>query len=149
MNIVISPYSRPMRNGKENPKNYPYWSELIALLKADGHTLIQIGLTGEMALDVHKVWFDLPLKEVKELLLASDTWISIDSWLQHLAHHLGKTGIVLYGQSDPLIFGYPENINLLKDRTYLRKHQFDIWESAEYNADAFISPDDILLALAH
>jgi len=28
--ILISPYSKKLTNGKVNPKNYPYWKEVIA-----------------------------------------------------------------------------------------------------------------------
>lgn len=147
MNIVLAPYSRPLRNGKENPKNYPHWAELVRRLRYAEHTLIQIGLEGEPDIGAHKHHKGLPLKDIGNLIVAADTWISIDSWLQHMAHHLGKPGIVLYGQSDPLIFGYPENTNLLKDRKYLRPRQFELWESAEYTEDAFVDAETVILAL--
>ena len=39
--------------------------------------------------------------------------------------------------SDKNIFGYPQNINLLKNKKYLRKNQFDTWEAEEFIEKAF------------
>jgi hypothetical protein len=72
------------------------------------------------------------------------TWIGVDSFFQHFCWDLGKPGIVIWGQSDPNIFGHPENINLLKDRKYLREKQFWLWEQAEYNEEAFVLPVAVL-----
>ena len=84
---------------------------------------------------------NLSIEQLSELILQCRTWISVDSFFQHLCWDLGKPGIVLWGQSDPIIFGHPENINLLKDRKYLRTNQFHIWEQAEYIKEAFVDPD--------
>jgi hypothetical protein len=50
-----------------------------------------------------------------------------------------------FGQSDPNIFGYPGNINLLKDRSYLRPEQFLHWwhETVFYKEDAFVSAETV------
>ena len=58
-------------------------------------------------------------------------------------------GIVLFGQSDPAHFGYPTNINLLKDKKYLRKEQFLFWwhESVAFRADAFVGPEVVVKTL--
>ena len=138
--IIISPYSKKLRNGKTNPKNYPYWKELIPLIRYD--TIIQIGVTGEEQLveEFHK---DLNLQQLAELVQECRTWISVDSFFQHFCWDLGKPGIVLWGQSDPSIFGHPENINLLKDRKYLREKQFWIWEQCEFREDCWVSPEEV------
>jgi len=139
--ILISPYSRKMRNGKENPKNYSYWKELLKQM--DGYKIIQIGVNGEEQI-VDDCRFNLLLKEIKQLLKDCDLFISVDNFLPHLAHTIGKSGIVLWGKSDPKIFGYPENLNLLKDRKYLRQFQFDIWEKEEFDENVFVKPDIII-----
>jgi ADP-heptose:LPS heptosyltransferase len=138
--ILISPYSKPLRDGKQNPKNYPYWEELISQIK---EPIIQVGVTGEKQL-VDDFRLNLPLSDLKKLISDCRIWISVDSFFQHLAWDCGKPGIVLFGQSDPLIFGHPENINLLKDRSYLRKHQFWWWEQCDYREDAFVKPAKVL-----
>lgn len=138
--IILSPYSRFMRNGQKHPKNYPFWSEVIKNIK---EPIIQVGIEGEEGL-VEDFRKNLSLTQLAELVKESKTWMSCDSFFQHFCWDLGKKGVVIFGQSDPNIFGHPENINLLKDRKYLREKQFWIWEQAEYNEDAFVSPDVVL-----
>lgn len=141
--IVISPYAKRMRADKPHPKNYPWWPELISQI--DEH-IIQVGIEGEPQL-VEDFRKNLPISELSKLILECRTWISVDTFVQHLGWDLGKKGIVLFGQSDPVIFGHPENINLLKSRSYLREKQFWWWEQCEYNPDAFVKPEVVLAAL--
>jgi ADP-heptose:LPS heptosyltransferase len=84
---------------------------------------------------------DLPLLELKKLLAECKTWISVDTFFQHLAWSEGKKGIVLWGPSDPLIYGHPENVNLLANRDLLASNQFLMWEQQEYNENRFVKPD--------
>ena len=141
--IIISPYSKKLMNGKPNPKNYPYWPELIGQIK---EPIIQIGIEGEQPL-VEDFRPNLPMAELSKLLHSCRTWIACDSFFQHLAWLEGKPGIVLWSVSDPLIFGHPENINLLKDRANLAKDQFLWWEDQVYQKDAFIHPNEVIKSL--
>ncbi len=141
--ILIAPFAKQLRNGKENPKNYPYWEALIRLID---EPIIQVGVEGERQLvaDFRK---NLPLTEVRKLIQQCKTWISCDSFLQHLGWDEGKPGVVLWSVSDPLIFGHPENINLLKDRSLLAPNQFLWWEHTEHDPSKFVPPQDVLKAL--
>jgi ADP-heptose:LPS heptosyltransferase len=138
--IIIQPYAKPLVNGKRNPKNYPYWKELISKIK---EPIIQIGVEGEEQLvdDFRK---NLPIADLCRLLKECKTWIGVDSFFQHLAWSKNKKGIVLWSVSDPLIFGHPENINLLKNRDYLTKNQFLWWDFTEYNKEAFVLPEEVI-----
>ena len=158
MKILISPFAQNLRNGKENPKNFPYWSELVSKLIDGGFNVIQIGSSKDTPIkyDVlphdHVGTFEfkqnLKLKEIVELVKGCDVWISVDSFLQHLcAYHELKRGIVIFSQSDPKHFGYPRNINLLKDRKHLREKQFWLWEQCEYNKEAFVTAEDVYKAV--
>ena len=138
--IIISPYSKPLRNGLENPKNYPYWEELITQIK---EPIVQVGVDEEKQL-VEDFRKNLTIPELRTLIGECRTWISVDSFFQHLAWDCGKPGIVIFGQSDPQIFGHPENINILKHRFYLREQQFWWWEQCEYRKDAFVKPAEVL-----
>lgn len=143
--ILISPYSRRLRNGKNNPKNFPYWADLVKRLKAEGYSVVQVGVAGEPQIDgVDAVKIGLPLKRLAELIKECYAWISVDNFFQHFAYIEGKKGIVIFSQSDPDIFGHSVNKNLLKDRKYLRDRQFDIWESCEYKEEAFVTPIDVV-----
>lgn len=141
--ILISPYARGMRNDKPHPKNYPYWKDLLDHINEE---VVQVGVAGEEQL-VSDFRTNLKLPELAELVNECKTWISVDSFFQHFCWDLKKSGIVLFGQSDPNIFGHPENINLLKDRKYLREKQFWLWEQCEFNANAFVKPSVILQEL--
>lgn len=149
MKILISPYAQSLRNNKENPKNFPYWSELVKLLRDSNFEVIQIGTSKDIAINgVSSFKQNLKFKEIANLINECDIWISVDSFLQHLnQYYCKKRGIVIFSQSDPRIFGYPININLLKDKSYLREKQFWYWEQCEYNKDAFVTAEDVYNAV--
>ena len=138
--ILIHPFAKKLINGQENPKNYPYWKELIALID---EPIIQIGVEGEEQL-VPEFVKNLPIPRLRELINECRIWIGVDSFFQHLAWEQGKQGIVLWSVSDPLIFGHPENINLLADRKYLAANQFLWWDFTPHNPDAFVKPEKVL-----
>uniref|UniRef100_A0A6M3IJQ4 Glycosyltransferase n=1 Tax=viral metagenome TaxID=1070528 RepID=A0A6M3IJQ4_9ZZZZ len=147
--ILLFPFSRPLRSGGFNPKNPPvsYWLEIVKGLKEKGYYIIQMGIDGEVKLEgIDEYKFNLPLKEIEKLMIQSYNWISIDSFAPHLAYLINKPGIVIFSQSDPLIFGHTTNTNLLKDRSYLREgvQQFWWWEQCNYKYDAFIEPSKVL-----
>jgi len=140
--ILISPYSRPLRGtDASNPKNYPFFSVLVKLL-SEKNRVVQLGVSSEKEL-VGDCRFNLYLKQVAELIFECSFWISVDNFLQHMANHIGKKGVVLWSISDPLLFGYPQNLNILKNRRFLRERQFETWEQAVYNPNAYLSPDEI------
>jgi len=138
--IIISPYSKPLVNGKRNPKNYPYWKELIKLID---EPIIQVGVEGEEQLvpDFRK---NLSLQELGNLVDQCTTWISCDSFFQHFCWDRKKYGIVLWSVSDPNIFGHPENTNLLLDRKNLAPNQFLWWDFTEYDATKFVLPEEVV-----
>lgn len=147
MNILISPWAKELPNGKPNPKNYPWWPEIVKGLST-GHNTTQLGLGQEKDIGCSQRKNNLALKELEKEIQACDLWVSVDSFFQHLAWSLRKPGIVLFGPSDPLIFGHSENINLLKSRGYLRTNQFLFWTMEEYMPERFVSPDVVLKAIS-
>lgn len=141
--IIIAPFSQKLRNGKNNPKNYPHWKEIIADLTVLGEEVVQVGVEGEEQL-VEDFRKNLSLDDLATLVKQCRTWISVDSFFQHFCWDLGVPGIVLWGQSDPNIFGHPENINLLRSREYLRPDQFLIWEQCDYRMDCWVSSEEVI-----
>lgn len=112
-----------------NAKSYPYWEEFLNLIKD---------------YEVKVIDKKLPLKEIIELVNWCDIWISIDTFLSHLcAYHKLKSGIVLWGKSDPKLFGYEHNINLLKDINYLKPQQFKWWRDEPIDKYVFVNPETI------
>lgn len=138
--ILIAPFAKKLHNGKENPKNYPFWQDVIAGIN---ETIVQVGVEDEQQLvsDFRK---NLTVKQLRDLIKECRLWISCDSFLQHLGWDEKKQGIVLWSVSDPLIYGHLENINLLKSRDYLSENQFMWWDFTEHDPDKFVSPEEVL-----
>ena len=145
MKIIIHPWARKLENGNENAKNYPYWEELVSLLYKYEYEVIQVGEIGEKQL-VEDFRTNLGLKELKKLLHECDTFISIDSFFQHLAWSEDKKGFVIFSLSDPLIFGHDIHYNFIK-REYLRKDQFYIWNDVSFIKEAFPLAEEIIEVL--
>jgi len=151
--VLISPYSKKLRkfslndNDKVNPKNYPYWKEVVTKLRDKNIYVIQVGVSGEDPVGADEIKFDLKLNDLKNLLLEASTWISVDNFFNHFATFYNKKGIVIWSRSDPLIFGYKQNINLLKDVKYLRDNQFQLWEQDEFCLEAFVDTDIVISAI--
>jgi ADP-heptose:LPS heptosyltransferase len=143
--ILISPYSKILRAGTYNAKNYPWWPVVIANLKNE-YEVIQVGIKEEPPL-VEDFRPNLKLKEVAKLIEDCFVWISVDNFFPHLAHLVGKPGIVVWGVSDPNIFGYKENKNLLKSKKYLRENQFFIWDGVKHDSNVFVTPEVIIKAV--
>jgi hypothetical protein len=146
--IIISPYSFI----PSHAKSYPFWKELIPKIKTLGHKLVQIGVKGEIPLEgMDDYWWSLSLKDLEEKIKICTCWISVDNFLQHMVNSMDTPikGIVFWGISDPNIFGYDYNTNILKDRKYLRPDQFGTWKEIKpngaympQNKDAFVKPDE-------
>lgn len=128
--ILISKGVRPLRNGKRSAKEYPYWTELIALLIKEGYEIEEIK--------------EMPLPELKAKIETGLTVIATDSFIQHFCWSVGKKSVVLWGVGDPNIFGHKENINLIKSRNNLRQDQFNFWEDVPYRPEVFVFPEVVV-----
>ena len=142
MKILLAPFAAPQPYSKRpNAKNYPFTAKLVCLL--EGHDLMQIG--GSHDPQIVPVFKQNPShKETESLLQQCDTFIAVDSYLQHAAWAIGKPGIVLWGPSDPLIFGHDLHTNLFKSRIYLRPNQFLNWEDVSLRSEAFVDPEVVV-----
>lgn len=145
--VIISPYSQRMRNGNRNPKNFPFWSDVVAQLKGHGIRITQIGLAYEDPIGADEFLTNLSLKQIEELVPQAHTWAAVDNFFPHLCNIVGRPGVVVFGKSDPLIFGYPQNVNLLKNRAYLRHQQFDIWETEQFDPNVFVGSDEVVSSI--
>jgi len=143
--IIISPWAKELLNKKPNPKSPPvlWWKTLVSKIT---QPIIQIGITGEKQL-VSDFRTNLSIDQLKTLLNECQTFITIDSFFQHLAWDQNKSGIVIWGQSNPKIYGHDIHINLLKNEKYLMPNQFLIWELVEYREDCFVTPEEVITHL--
>jgi hypothetical protein len=136
--IVIQPYAATLE-GKvgKNPKDWPYFNDLIAALPQ--HEFYQIG-SEELPLKGAKL-MSLDRKGVIKLINECDTWISVDTWLQHVATlTCKKKGMVIFTRSDPKLFGHKENLNIYKSKMYF-KDPYSTWELSQRTEAAFVSVD--------
>jgi len=145
--ILLIPNTSQKSNKGPNCKTYPYWNELIDLLRPK-YSLWQLLLNSEeKLLNVDKyVFVDRMIWEQIDFLEQCHTWISIDNYFQHLVHasKIKKPGIVLWGKTDYRIYGYPENINLFVDEKYFRKDAYGKFHDEEWIPEAFVKPEEIL-----
>ena len=144
--ILIAPYAGMAPNSSErNPKNYPYFEEVVDMLKKHNFRVVQLGVSGEKEIEnVDEVLFNLSISELKEKLRNCYTWISVDSMIGHLGRYMNKKGIVIFSRSNPKHFGYKENINLYKDEKYFRKDPFGLWSSVDFIEEAFVEPEIVI-----
>jgi ADP-heptose:LPS heptosyltransferase len=75
---------------------------------------------------------------IKALASKCENICCCDSFLPHLLAPSRRKLIVLFSKSDPDIFGYPHNINLLKDKELLRPDQYRVWSQCMYDPNAFV-----------
>ncbi|HEY6965872.1 MAG TPA: hypothetical protein VI229_00260 [Burkholderiales bacterium] len=132
-----------------NPKSPTpaWWTEVLRLLDERRRvTVCQLGLEGEPQL-VEDFRRGLPMVAIAGLIARAQVWVSCDSFLPHLARHVGAPGVVVWSRSDPRIFGYAENDNLLADRKYLRAEPFAAWETESYVASAFPEQEAVVNAI--
>ena len=144
MRIIISPFSRPLRNNNPNAKNYPvqWWKFITDSLSKDNE-ILQVGILGEEQI-IQNAKFNLLMSDLEKEIKKHDLFISVDNFFPHMASHYDINGIVIWGRSNPDIFGYKKFTNLIKDRSNLRANQFDVWEGVEYDENIFVSPNSIL-----
>jgi hypothetical protein len=147
MTILISPWSRQTTDGKPSPKNYPWWLQVVSMLRQEGYRIQQISMPGEPGIGANERADRLPLREIEGRIRESEAWASVDNFMGHLGWSVAKPGVVIFGQSDPRIFGHPENFNLLKDRKYLREQQWWLWSQTPYREDVFVPPEKVVVAI--
>lgn len=139
--IIVAPYSKPRIDGKPNAKNYPWWAEVVRVMRDDGFVLKQIVYGDETPIEGMEHVFGKSLPEIENIVRESDGFMCVDNYMQHMAHCLGKCGVVIFGPSDPRIFGYDENMNVLPEKPKLRPMQFQTWQEWDFDESAFEMPE--------
>ncbi len=146
--LVLSPYSSKVANPLGNPKNYPRFQDVVTILKNTGiWHITQIGTATETAFtNVDAMMTNATLDQIEQLIETCDVWLAVDNFLHHMLRNNSK-GVVVWGQSDPNLFGYGNHVNLLKSRSYLRENQFGTWDECQYRTDCWVGPDEVASAV--
>ena len=138
--MLIEPHIL-ISSGTHKAKCYPYWDELAYILTNKGYHITQLGIGDQKRIcagignpNIDYVW-DKPLKEVEDVVRQVGDFVAIDNFLHHLAHQLGVRGAVIYGPSDPRLFGYSDQINIIKKYEYLRKDQLGFYRDYVWEHD--------------
>jgi len=148
--VIISPYSSNLKSFglDKNPKDYPWWKEIVSFLKEKKIKVIQIGTSIEPQIsdDVDEFLVNMPFEYILDLLNKCKFWMSVDNFLQHLAEFTNphKKGIVLWGKSNPKIFGYSHNYNLYLSQSCFRKEQFLYWYLDKWDENVFVKPEVVI-----
>lgn len=149
MRFILAAYAAQLPNGRANAKNFPWWKEVVRRLNYEGHEVVQVAGKGEDRVQgVGQFIQGFPLDRLAKYAVDFDSWLSVDSFWPHFcATNNLPTGVVVWSQSNPRIWGYPHNTNLLKAESYLRSNQYEPWFDVPYNEDAFVSPEEVVEAL--
>ena len=116
------------------------------MIKSLGYTVVQIGRKGEDQLQgVDDYWWSLSLKELQKRISDCRCWISVDNFLQHMCNSMDTIvpGVVIWAESDPTLFGYSYNRNVLKSQKFLRPNQFDVWHGVKQKEFMFEKADKV------
>lgn len=144
--ILIQPYAAIPKDANEvgkNPKDWPFFNELIAAMPE--HEWIQIGCSNKPIVGAREVTTNR--SGVIDLINECDTWVSVDTWLQHVATlTCKKRGVAIFSKSEPKMFGHPQNINLLKSQMYVQS-PYATWLASNYSKDSFVSVDKVVKAI--
>lgn len=118
--IIIQPFGandpfEPLKNTNNKDWFLDRWQVVISWLVNRGYTVIQIGKAGEHVFDkVFSLVGHTDIRETAIIMKYASFFISIDSFLMHVAKAFNKIGIVLWGRTNPFRLGYMENYNLFK-----------------------------------
>ena len=69
---------------------------------------------------------DLHWAQIHEMLKGAETFVAIDSCLNHFSPSANKKGVVIWGSTRWIQFGYDQNINL-------QFHMQDKWDETKFN----------------
>lgn len=115
-----------------NPgRNYPPYlaQQVVNLLRAayPQVAIINATLPNEPGL-AGTIQCPEPWAVLHEMLKGAVGFVAIDSCLQHFAASVGKRGVVLWGSTRWVQYGYPENINL-------QHHMGEAWDESKFAHD--------------
>lgn len=151
MKLLIAPFAKKLKVKKKNAKDFPWWPEVIDILRKEKTSkleIIQVGATGdELLRNIDGTLFNKDFVELCKEIRECDVWASVDTFFHHVATYVEKPGVVVWSQSDPKHFGDPMHTNLYKDRKYFRLQQFQYWDMTNYEEEAFVSPDVVAGAI--
>ena len=97
-------------------KNWPLenWRQLVAAHPEI--SFIQLGNANEEAVPGAIIVLGIPLRQSFAVLKQCDAFVGVDSGLGHAATALQIPAVILFGATDPAVWGHAQNCNLHKRR---------------------------------
>jgi ADP-heptose:LPS heptosyltransferase len=108
--IAINPTARSSKNHEWEIEQ---WEQVVK--KLPNFTFVQLGLRDESYIHgTVDLRGQLGVREEMAFLQHVRCYAGVDSFLAHAAHAVGTPGVVLFGDSTPVIWGHPSHINIYK-----------------------------------
>lgn len=102
--------------GSHAPRKMPetsFWQNLVEALKCKGIIVIQVGLKDDTYVKGAYSLLGLTTsRQLISLLGKCDLIISVDNFIMHAAHLVGKPAIILWGPTDSRTYGYARQIHI-------------------------------------
>lgn len=118
------------------------WVEVVKELNKMGFEVYQVGgIKDEIVPGCKRNFLGSDYRKTVALVDRCRTWISVDTFLQHAGHAVKKLGVVIFGPSNPDIFGHDTNINFFHpevcvDRKCLQGNEDKFqWLSHAFNCE--------------
>jgi len=132
------------------------WESLVSGIQGLGYKVYQVGGQEDERIEgCDKYFLGIDYRLTMALLEKSRGFVSVDTFLGHAGHAIGKKGVVLFGPSDPFFFGHDSNINIFHkngcfERPCLQSNEPKFqWLSHQYECEKrkcmeLISVDEVL-----
>lgn len=110
--LVVAPSTGP---GREKRWPTGHWNRALRRIGMVVPMVLLGDEVGDLLPDVIHLRRSSAIRTSAAILMQSCGFLSVDTFLPHLAASVGVTGAVLFGPSNVAAFGYPENLNLFSD----------------------------------
>ncbi|MBF0563959.1 MAG: hypothetical protein HQK89_01820 [Nitrospirae bacterium] len=108
-NIIIAPFSDSSRKAMHPQK----WHNLVERLKSVDVLIIQVGKIDELHIkNAYSLLGITTPRQLISLIKKCDIVITSDNFIMHAAHLVGIPAVVLWGPTEPFVYGYKEQRHL-------------------------------------
>jgi ADP-heptose:LPS heptosyltransferase len=89
------------------------WQNLVEKLKSKGIFVVQVGNKDDIYIrGAYSLLGLTTLRQLISVLNKSDVIISVDNFIMHAAHLIGRPAIIIWGPTNSKIYGYDEQIHI-------------------------------------
>jgi ADP-heptose:LPS heptosyltransferase len=108
-NVIIAPSSVSPRKEMS-----PFiWHALVEELREAGTLVIQVGNINDLHIkNTYSLLGLTSCRQLISLIKMCDMVISVDNFIMHAAHMVGKPAVILWGPTSHTVYGYDDQINM-------------------------------------